>query len=96
LPYYIKLLFSRSYHCLVVLIPRQLEVQINSNVADQGKYTIKTSVYQVYERMRIKYTRVSEGLVCIFALKFEIIVVGTSISQPFTKYEGIIRFQWKF
>ena len=56
LPYYIKLVFPRSYHCLVVLIPRRLEFQINSNVADQGEYTIKTSAYQVYEQMRTKYT----------------------------------------
>ena len=84
MPCYIKLVFLRSYHCLVVLIPRQLEVQINSNVADQGKYTIKTSVYQIYERMRIKYSRVSERLVCIFALKFEIIVVGSIISPHIT------------
>ena len=38
----------------------------------------------------------SEGLVCICALKFAIIVVGTSISQPFTKNEGNIKFQCKF
>ena len=95
LPYYIILVFSLSYHCLEVLIPRRLEVQINSNVADQGKYTMKTSSYQVYERMRIKYTRVSEGLVCISALKFEIIVVRSTISPRITKYEGNLTFQWK-
>ena len=60
MPNYINLVFSRSYHCLVVSIPRQLEVQINSNVADHGKYAIKTSAYQVYERVHINYTRVSE------------------------------------
>ena len=68
-------------------------VQINSNVADQGKYTIKSSAYQVYERMRIKHTQVSEELAFIFALKFEIRVVGTCISQRITKYKG--NFKWK-
>ena len=45
--------------------------------------------------MRIKYTRVSEGLVCIFALKFEIIVVGSTISPRITKYEENLNFQWE-
>ena len=95
LPYYINLVISRCYHCLVVLIPRRLEVQISSNVADQGKYTIKSSVYQVYEQMRIKYTRVSVELVCIFAIKFEIKVFGSTISPRITKYEENPSFQWK-
>ena len=46
---------------------RRLEIQMNANVADQGKNSMKTSVYQVYEQMRNLYTQVSEGLVCIFA-----------------------------
>ena len=67
---------------------RQIEVKINSNVASLGKYTIKISAYQVTERISIMYTLVPEGLVCIFALKLEIRVVGTSIRQRITKYEG--------
>ena len=79
----------------MVLVPRRLEVQINSNVADQWKYTIKMLAYQVYERIRIKYTRVSDGLVCVLALKFKIIVVGSTISPRITKYEGNPNFDWK-
>ena len=43
--------------------------------------------------MRIKYARVSEGLACIFALKLEIEVVGTYITQRITKFEGNRIFQ---
>ena len=42
--------------------------------------------------MRIKYTRVSEGLVCSFVVKFEIIEIGTTISKRITKYEGNLNF----
>ena len=42
LPHYIKLIFSPSYHCLVVFIPKRSGVQIDSNDADQGKHSIKT------------------------------------------------------
>ena len=52
-------------------------------------------MYQVYERMRVKYTQVTEGLVCIFALKFEMIVVGSTISSRIKKYEENPNFQWK-
>ena len=45
--------------------------------------------------MRINHSCVSEGQVCIFALKFELRVVGTSISQRITIYEGNPNFQWK-
>ena len=45
--------------------------------------------------MRFKYTRVSEGLVCILALKFEIIVGGGTISPHINKYEGNFNFQCK-
>ena len=45
--------------------------------------------------MPIKYTRVFEVLVCIFALKFEIKVVGTNISQRITKHVGNLNFEWK-
>ena len=68
--HYVKLVFSHRYHWLVVLIPRQMEIQIDLNVADQVKYKIKTSAYQVYEPWRIKYTRLFEELVCMFAVKF--------------------------
>ena len=95
MPYYIKIVFSCRHHWLVVLIPRRLEVQINSNVADQGKYTIKTSAYQIYDRRRIKYIRVTEGLVCFFTLKFDIIAVGSTITPRITKYEGNLIFQWR-
>ena len=51
--------------------------------------------YQVDERIRIIYTRVFQGLLCIFAVKFEIIGVGTTISPRITKYEENPNFQWK-
>ena len=92
---FIILVFSRSYHWLLVSIPRRLEVQINPNVADQVKYTVKTSACQINERMCIKYALVSEGWPYIFALKFELRVIRTSVSQRIAKYEGNPEFQWK-
>ena len=65
-------------------------------IADQGKSTKKTSACQVYERIRIEYTGVSEELVCIFALKFEIIVVRTSISQLSLNMKEILSFNGNF
>ena len=62
------------------MMPRLLEVQINSNVADPGKSHKEKSTYQIYARMRIKYTRVYERLACFFALKFEVRVVLTTSS----------------
>ena len=41
------------------------------------------------------YTRVSEGLVRIFALKVAIIVFGSPISPHITKYEGNLNVQSK-
>ena len=45
--------------------------------------------------MRIEYTGVFEGLICIIALKIEIRVVGITISQSIAKYEGNLNFEWK-
>ena len=77
--------FSRKYDCLVVLIKRLLDVQINSNVAYSGKSHNKTCAYQVYAWVGIKYTRVFEGLICIFALNFEMWVVQTANSERIIK-----------
>ena len=70
-PYYINLVFSRRYRWLVILAPRRLKVQVNSNVVDQGKHTIKTSAYQECERMRIMYTRVFEDCGMYFCVEIQ-------------------------